>query len=138
MNRIKRLFNWRQKLIDETDKDMKKAIQRTRNYATQEIAKITQTAEIRKRLIKCLREKPEMIFGSDGIYIRTKNHLLVHDVAKELNIKLERTAESDGFNFKSEYEGVRINVFGMQTIPHCKIVPHKEMQEITIYETVCE
>lgn len=128
---------WRRILIEEAEDRGKRAEQNAIEYTAKRVAKIHKATELKKRLINHLREKPEQIFGSDDIYIRTKNHLLAHDVSKELGIELKRTAERDGFNFKAEYEGIKVCVFGMQTIPHCKIVPHKEMREVTIYETVC-
>lgn len=128
---------WQEKLTEEAEEESTRAQQRTVENTVKGITQIQKTLKLKKRLINKLREKPANIFGNIYIYIRTKNYKLAHDVAKELGIKLERTAGGDGFNYNGKYEGISICVYGMQTVPNCKIVSHKEMREITIYETVC-
>lgn len=130
-------MTWQEKQIEKAEEHRDREITRQAEYYRKQVEAIRRACDLKVRLIKALRKEPSDIFGDNRVFIRTDNHLLVHDVSKELGIELKRKAESDGFNFTGEYEGIPVRVYGMQTVPHCKIVTRKEMQEVTIYEEVC-
>jgi hypothetical protein len=128
---------WQEKLIEEAEEKARRGVEEARNFYDRTIGETYRTLEIKKKIIAALREEPKFIMGRTDILIQTDNHELVHDVARTLGIKLERSAELDGFNFRGEFEGIDINVYGMQEVPHCKIVPKKKRKTVIVYETVC-
>lgn len=137
MNRLKNLFSWRARLINEAEETAKRATQNEMESHTKNLAKIQKALQLKRRLIKVLREEPTWVVGNAIIMIRSENHKLAHDVAKELHIKLDKTAQGDGFNYKCNYNGTHIVVYGAREAVNCKITSHKETREITIYEQVC-
>lgn len=128
---------WQQQLVEEAMERTERAQERTMVNAEKTCQKLMETYKIKKQIILALREEPNSIFGETSVYIKTKNHELVHDVSKTLRIKLKRTAQADGFNFIAKIGDISICVYGMQEVPHCKIVAHKVMQEVIEYEAVC-
>lgn len=135
---MKLFKSWQEKAIEEAQRKGVKAIQDAKKFLEKEIERTNLTTQIKSRIIKCLREKPLYILGTGSILIRSKNHKLAHDVVKELGITLKKVTEVDGFNYKGEYKGVRITVYGAKQAANCKIVSHDELRKITIYESVCE
>jgi hypothetical protein len=132
-----KMEEWQQKLIDTAEVRATSDAEGLKLYIERQTAIIQKTLEIKKRIIAALREEPDDLFGSRNIFIRTQNHELVHDIVRTLGIKLDRTAEVDGFNFKGEYKGITVCVYGMQKVPHCKIVSKKVRKTVIVYETVC-
>ena len=128
---------WQEQLIKEAERNATKSLDRTMGDAEERCAKLMEVYRIKKRVVLALREEPLSLFGDLSIYMKTENHKLVHDVTKALGMKLERSAQADGFNFTGKYKDIPICVYGMSEVPGCKIVANKVMQEVTIYETVC-
>jgi hypothetical protein len=128
---------WRTELIKLAEIVRRGAVDRLTRQLNENIANVNKAYVLKQQIIENLRAEPDSIFGDTNIFIQTENHLLVHDVAKTLNIRLERNAEVDGFNFRGKVGDILVSVYGMKEIPHCKIVPHKKMVEQTTYETVC-
>jgi len=129
---MKLFKNWREKAIEEAERQATKSIQDSKKALRSVIKKTLLVKQVKFRIIECLRE------NTDIIMIRSKNHKLAHDVAKELNITLKKTPEYDGFNYKGEYKGIRITVYGIEEAVKCKVESHKEMREVTVYESVCK
>lgn len=128
---------WQEQQIEKAMEQTEREQIRTMANAEKRCDRLMEAYKLKKQIILALREEPLGMFGDDCVYIRTENHELVHDVSKALRIKLKRTAQSDGFNFTAKIGDIRICVYGMKEVPHCKIVAHKVMQEVTKYETVC-
>jgi len=95
------------------------------------------TLELKLRIIDTLRTEPESVFGDTSVFVRTEDHLLVHDVAKALNVKLDRTADDNGFQFAAEVGNISVRVYGVQNVPHCRIVPKIVRKSITVYTAIC-
>jgi len=129
---------WRQKLYDEAEQEADAHIAAVKQRLDKAEEEALRVLEVKHKIIAALREEPKALFGSTGIYVRSENYLVAHDVAKELGIKLDRTAESDGFNYKGNYKGVSICIYGAQKAANCIIVPKKVLKEEIVYETICE
>jgi len=135
---MKLFKDWKEKAILETQRELTQSILNAEKELGKEIRKMGLTAQIKVRVINCLRKKPVYILGTTSILVRSDNHKLAHDVAKELGITLKKVAESDGFNYKGEYKGISIIIYGMKQAAKCRVVSHKELREVDVYETVCK
>jgi hypothetical protein len=123
-------------MIEEVEREVEKNKLSVLEATCKSVEKIKKVADIKKRIIGVLREEPEYIFGTTFIFIKSKNHLLAHDISKELEIELKRSAE-DTFHFRGEYNGIDICLYGAEEVLGCKIIPKKVMKEVTEYEVVC-
>jgi len=133
---MKLFKSWREKMIEEVEREVEKNKLGVFEETCKAVEKIKKAAEIKKRIIGVLREEPYSVFGTTGVYVNSKNHLLVHDIAKELGIELKRSAENT-FHFRGKYDGIDICLYGAEEVLGCKIVPKKVMKEVTEYEVVC-
>jgi len=134
---MKLFKSWREKRIEEIDSSIEKEKLQALNTFVKTVARIDEVAKLKKRIVDVLREEPEWVFGAvDSLFIKSKNHLLAHDIAKELGIELKRTGE-DSFHYRGEYNGMNICLYGAEEVFGCKIVPKKVMKEVTEYEVVC-
>jgi hypothetical protein len=128
---------WRTDLMNKAKSEAEIAIESEQRDYEKKKAKIWRVYDLKLGAIASLRERPDMMFGSTAMFVRTSDHKLVHDISKALGVRLDRSADRDGFSFKGTVDEVSIIVYGVDTVPHCRIVPHKKMVEVTEYETVC-
>lgn len=128
---------WREKLLEEAKSVREIAVKRIRERVEERVDRVNKVYDVKIKIIERLRTEPDNVFGNDAIFVRTDNHLLVHDVARALDMKLDRSAENNGFNFKGVLGDVEVCVYGIQEVPHCRIISKKAMKEITTYEVVC-
>lgn len=140
MERLKQVLglkSWQERMIEGIDKELQRGKQKILASIGEKITEMEKTAEIKKRIVRELREEPAWMFGGTSILVRTENHLLAHDVVRALGIKLKREAE-DSFHYRGVFEGIDITVYGAGVVLGCRIVPKKVTKVVTEYEVVCE
>jgi len=102
--------------------------------------KAAKTRQIKRRIILCLREKPDLMFGKTEIYVCTRNHKLVHDIAKEFGVTFEkRVNDRQGYwQYETRIDGIYVEVYGIQKILNCRLKPREKLVKMQTWEIVCD
>jgi len=103
-------------------------------------SKAAKTDQIKRKIILCLREPPDLMFGQTEVYVCTRNHKLVHDIAKEFGVTFEkRVNERQGYwQYQTRIDGIYVEVYGIQQILNCRLVAKEKLVKMQIWEIVCD
>jgi len=127
---------WKVKLLAKIERDYGNELERMGRRRD----RLLKVKQMKIKLAEQLRSEPMNLFGDEQIYLETAHFEHAHDVAKALHVRLNKGAESDGVNYRGKVDNVRVNVYGPETIPRCRIV--REEKEVThtevTYKLVCK
>jgi hypothetical protein len=122
--------------VEEWRETMIKMSEMTRD-STLETAKVGH--ENRVAVIMTLKEYA-MVWGDTHIYVRTDNFKQAHAIAKGLKVKLLKTTETDGTNYRGKCEKFEIDIYGNMTSPKCVLVQKERVIPARVekyFEAIC-
>lgn len=134
-------------LIECAQKERDKDIERSRSRLSETIRECRATFSVKTDLIKAVTTEKELsyiegMFGDDTILIRATDFKVAHFISKALHIKLKRTVESDGLNYRGTVitgtSRVSIDIFGVINPPGCELKKIVTMVPKTQYKIVCD
>lgn len=124
---------------DEFKKQAYKDAVRMLEMAASLLQDACKVLDVRFKVIDALQTQPEAVFGTWHVLVRTNDIRVVHELAKTLRCTFRKVVDDDGWNYVTQVDGVKVQVFGFgNELFGCKIVPRKVMRESVEYEVVCK
>jgi len=128
---------WRLECINEMAfkaEDEKQAVIR---YFRDRMETIQKAEKVFEQLIWVTRVRPANFFFGCGSYlfIRTNDHRMVHDAAKEFHAVFQKKPEGDSFQYSATINGVTLIIYGIPFDGKYK-VRKKERKRVIMTEEV--
>ena len=95
--------------------------------------------ELSKTIITLLCSRPISVsLTGRAVYVWTEDFKHAHDIAKGLKVRLKKSLDSTGINYKGIKDGILIVVWGIKRTPKYRVVWEEEIIKRKVPKLVCK
>jgi hypothetical protein len=134
------LEQWKVEELKDQSEHEQNALVELETRHTKERLDIIKGYAMLKKIIQETNLKYEHCWVSgSSVYINSEDFHLAHNISKILKVELKRGVDGSGANYKTTIDGIHFDIYGMTSIPHCKLVKETITETVTrdVYKLDC-
>ena len=128
---------WQSKEIDRLEKEVKEEIYGHATYISNVINQLSLAKKLIEKTSVPIRIGLEPILHQ--LRIHDANNSLVHQLVRDWRVIFKKRFSTmwGHFVYSTDIDGIPVIISKVKDVPRCKIIPKKETQEVTVYESIC-